>query len=59
VLVPEVVAGVAAGVSVVDDAVFEAVLVEVPDLVSAPPQAANAAIAKIAKTFFIWIGFNC
>ena len=27
--------------------------------VEAPPQAANAAIAKIANTFFIWKGFNC
>jgi hypothetical protein len=26
--------------------------------VEAPPQAANAAIAKIANTFFIWISFN-
>jgi hypothetical protein len=45
----------AAGVTVVASGVAVPVAVSV----AAPPQAANAAIAKIANTFFIWKGFNC
>lgn len=51
---PVVASGVTAvSVAVVVETVEDAVSVE------APPHAVNAAIAKIANTFFIWKGFNC
>jgi hypothetical protein len=54
------VSATAAAVSVALAAVSTVVAAEsVAGSVEAPPQAANAAIAKIANTFFIWKGFNC